>query len=62
MDAQAREDLAAQLPAGARAVLDVGCSRGATASALRERGVQRIVGIEPDAEDAARPRACTTRS
>lgn len=53
MDASAREDLAARVPRGARAVLDVGCSRGATASALRERGVQRIVGIEPDAEDAA---------
>lgn len=53
MDAQAREDLAAKVPAGARAVLDVGCSRGATAAALRRRGVSRIVGIEPDAEDAA---------
>lgn len=54
MDAQAREDLAAKIPAGTRAVLDVGCSGGATAQALRRRGVTRIVGIEPDAEDAAR--------
>lgn len=54
MDAQAREDLAAKIPAGARAVLDVGCSGGATAPALRRRGVTRIVGIEPDADDAGR--------
>jgi 2-polyprenyl-3-methyl-5-hydroxy-6-metoxy-1,4-benzoquinol methylase len=53
MDAQAREDLAVKVPEGARAVLDVGCSRGATAAALRRRGVTRIVGIEPDPEDAA---------
>jgi 2-polyprenyl-3-methyl-5-hydroxy-6-metoxy-1,4-benzoquinol methylase len=53
MDASAREDLAAKVPAGAGAVLDVGCSRGATAEALRARGVGRLVGIEPDAEDAA---------
>ncbi len=53
MDASAREDLAARVPSGARAVLDVGCSRGATAAALRARGVGRIVGIEPDPEDAA---------
>lgn len=53
MDAQAREDLAEKVPPGARTVLDVGCSGGATARALRERGVTRIVGIEPDVEDAA---------
>jgi SAM-dependent methyltransferase len=53
MDAQAREDLVARVPAGAHAVLDVGCSRGATAATLRARGVARIVGIEPDAADAA---------
>ncbi len=53
MDAQAREDLAAKVPEGSRTVLDVGCSRGATAEALRRRGVTRIVGIEPDPEDAA---------
>lgn len=53
MDASAREDLAAKVPIGASAVLDVGCSRGATAAALRARGAKRIVGIEPDAEDAA---------
>jgi len=53
MDASPREDLAARVAAGAAAVLDVGCSRGATAEALRARGVRRIFGIEPDAEDAA---------
>lgn len=53
MDAQARGDLVAKLPEGARSVLDVGCSRGATAEALRMRGVARIVGIEPDPGDAA---------
>ncbi len=53
MDAQAREDLASKVPEGARAVLDVGCSRGATAPALKRRGVSSIVGIEPDAEDAS---------
>ena len=53
MDASAREDLADCVPEGAGAVLDVGCSRGATAPALRARGVARIVGIEPDPEDAA---------
>jgi 2-polyprenyl-3-methyl-5-hydroxy-6-metoxy-1,4-benzoquinol methylase len=53
MDASAREDLAAKVPIGAAAVLDVGCSRGATAAALRARGAKRLVGIEPEAEDAA---------
>src|SRR5262249_19311930 len=53
MDASAREDLAARVPSGAGSVLDVGCSQGATGPALRARGVTRIVGIEPDAEDAA---------
>src|SRR5262249_40007101 len=49
----AREDLAARVPSGSAVVLDVGCSQGATAPALRARGVSRIVGIEPDAGDAA---------
>jgi 2-polyprenyl-3-methyl-5-hydroxy-6-metoxy-1,4-benzoquinol methylase len=52
MDASPREDLAARVPPGAAAVLDVGCSRGATSAALRSRGVRWIAGIEPDAEDA----------
>jgi 2-polyprenyl-3-methyl-5-hydroxy-6-metoxy-1,4-benzoquinol methylase len=53
MDGQAREDLAARVPAGSAAVLDVGCSHGATAAALRRAGIAKIVGIEPDAGDAA---------
>ncbi len=53
MDASAREDLASKVPPEAAAVLDVGCSRGATAPALRARGVRNIVGIEPDPEGAA---------
>ena len=54
MDASVREDLAARVPANAAWILDVGCSRGATAPALRARGGPglRIVGIEPDADDA----------
>lgn len=53
MDASPREDLAARVPSGAASVLDVGCSQGATAPSLRARGVTRIIGIEPDPEDAA---------
>ncbi len=53
MDDQAREDLAARIPEGSRTVLDVGCSRGATAAVLRRAGVGEIIGIEPDAGDAA---------
>lgn len=52
MNRQARQDLAARVPQGARAVLDVGCSQGGTARALRDRGVARVVGIEPEAADA----------
>jgi 2-polyprenyl-3-methyl-5-hydroxy-6-metoxy-1,4-benzoquinol methylase len=52
MDGQAREDLASRIPSGARAVLDVGCSNGATAAALRRAGVTEIFGIEPDPGDA----------
>lgn len=53
MDGQARGDLAAKIPVGARSVLDVGCSRGQTARLLRDAGVARIVGVEPDSGDAA---------
>jgi SAM-dependent methyltransferase len=53
MDASPRDDLAARVPNGATSVLDVGCSRGATAASLRHRGVRFIAGIEPDSEDAA---------
>jgi 2-polyprenyl-3-methyl-5-hydroxy-6-metoxy-1,4-benzoquinol methylase len=53
MDGQAREDLVAMVPAGAASALDVGCARGETARALKRAGVARVVGIEPDAADAA---------
>jgi SAM-dependent methyltransferase len=53
MDEQPREDLAARVPEGAAAVLEVGCARGAMAKALRARGVRRLVGIEPDPDNAA---------
>ena len=53
MDGQARIDLVARIPEGSRCVLDVGCSRAATARALRQAGVDRVVGIEPDPADAA---------
>jgi 2-polyprenyl-3-methyl-5-hydroxy-6-metoxy-1,4-benzoquinol methylase len=53
MDGQAREDLVSRVPAGATAVLDVGCARGETARAFKRAGVARVVGIEPDAGDAA---------
>src|SRR5262249_44590338 len=52
MNRQPRADLAAKVPAGARSVLDVGCARGATAELLRKAGVERVVGIEPDASEA----------
>jgi 2-polyprenyl-3-methyl-5-hydroxy-6-metoxy-1,4-benzoquinol methylase len=53
MDASARSDLAQRIPPGCRRVLDVGCSQGASAAALRAAGVEEITGIEPDAGDAA---------
>lgn len=53
MDSQSRADLVAKIPAGARSVLDVGCSRGATSDPLKNAGVVRIVGIEPNCADAA---------
>jgi|SRR5450759_2178729 len=53
MDGQARADLVARIPAGAASALDVGCSRGETARLLRKAGITRVVGIEPDAGDAA---------
>ena len=61
MDGQAREDLASRVPQGARAVLDVGCSRGRTAELLRRRGVLRVVGIEPDPGDAREAAAACDR-
>jgi hypothetical protein len=56
MDRQPRADLAGKVPDGARAVLDVGCARGATGGPLRRAGVRRIVGIEPNAADTEEAR------
>jgi 2-polyprenyl-3-methyl-5-hydroxy-6-metoxy-1,4-benzoquinol methylase len=53
MDGQARADLVSKVPAGASSALDVGCSRGETARLLRKAGIARVVGIEPEAGDAA---------
>ena len=53
MDGQAREDLVSKVPPAAAAALDVGCARGETARALKRAGVKRVIGIEPDAGDAA---------
>jgi 2-polyprenyl-3-methyl-5-hydroxy-6-metoxy-1,4-benzoquinol methylase len=53
MDGQARADLVSKVPAGTSSALDIGCSRGETARLLRKAGVTRVVGIEPDAGDAA---------
>jgi SAM-dependent methyltransferase len=61
MDGQAREDLVSRVPAGAESALDVGCARGETARALRKVGLRRIVGIEPDAGDAAQARLLCDR-
>ncbi|HEY6929052.1 MAG TPA: class I SAM-dependent methyltransferase [Thermoanaerobaculia bacterium] len=56
MSRQPRTDLAARVPAGSRAVLDVGCARGATAAVLRNAGVRRVVGIEPNGSEAEEAR------
>ena len=61
MDGQAREDLVARIPAGAKSALDVGCARGETAHALRRAGVARVVGVEPDPGDAALARRLCDR-
>jgi 2-polyprenyl-3-methyl-5-hydroxy-6-metoxy-1,4-benzoquinol methylase len=53
MDASPRDDLVALLPPSPHSVCDVGCSRGASAAALRRSGVAEIVGIEPDVAAAA---------
>src|SRR5215813_8556602 len=45
-----------RLVGSGRLVLDVGCAHGHLAEALRRQGC-RVVGVERDAEDAARARA-----
>lgn len=53
--ANPRHEVAAVIPAGARRLLDVGCSSGAMGAALRDRGAE-VVGIELDAELATAAR------
>jgi methionine biosynthesis protein MetW len=50
-----RPELQRHVPAGARRVLDLGCASGALGAALKARGAY-VVGVESDAEYAARAR------
>ena len=49
-----REDVQLLVPAGARRILDLGCSSGALGAALKERAGAEVVGIEYDPAYAAR--------
>jgi spore maturation protein CgeB/Tfp pilus assembly protein PilF/ubiquinone/menaquinone biosynthesis C-methylase UbiE len=51
-----RTEIVTLVPQTAASVLDVGCAAGETGRLLREAGYERIVGIERDAESAARAR------
>jgi len=48
----ARLDLIRVIPPGIKKILEVGCGGGMTGKALRERGFERIVGIEINEEVA----------
>ena len=50
------------VPAGARRVLDLGCSTGWLAGALKERGPVEVVGIEREPAYAAIARSAATAS
>jgi SAM-dependent methyltransferase len=52
-----RVDLIGLIPPGTRKILEVGCGTGMTGKALRERGFEKIVGIEINEEMAERARA-----
>lgn len=41
-----RKDIISLIPPGTQKILEVGCGTGGTASELRKRGVQEIIGIE----------------
>jgi O-antigen biosynthesis protein len=45
-----REDLIRLIPKGTKKVLEVGCGAGMTGKALKERGVEEVVGVELQAE------------
>ena len=62
MDAQARDDLARKIPPGARSVLDVGCSNGATAPRSAGPGSRRSSASSPIRATPPRPPSCTTAS
>jgi methionine biosynthesis protein MetW len=49
-----RPDVAELVPAGVARVLDLGCSSGALGQALKRREGCEVVGVEADAERAAR--------
>lgn len=53
----ARDDLIRLIPAGTTKVLEVGCGAGMTGKALREKGFEKIVGIEINEEVARGGRA-----
>ncbi len=52
-----RSDLVHRLPLPLGRVLDVGCGAGGVGAEIRRRGVERLVGIELDADAAATARS-----
>jgi 2-polyprenyl-3-methyl-5-hydroxy-6-metoxy-1,4-benzoquinol methylase len=52
-----RPDVQELVPAGARRILDLGCSSGALGAALRERQGSEVVGVELDPVYAGRARS-----
>ena len=62
-----RDEIVGLVPEGARRVLDLGCSTGWLAAALKERGPVEVVGIEREpayariARGALRPRRARRR-
>jgi 2-polyprenyl-3-methyl-5-hydroxy-6-metoxy-1,4-benzoquinol methylase len=46
----ARPDIQAHVPAGARRILELGCSVGALGAALKQRNAASVLGVEIDAD------------